>query len=54
MYSSFFVINVCNQGKVLCSPCIFLFEDSGDVLSKKKLKNCTFDKHNHRKTFLLL
>ena len=24
-YSSFLVINVCNQGKTLCSPCVFLF-----------------------------
>jgi len=22
-YSSFLVINVCNQGKILCSPCVF-------------------------------
>ena len=24
MYSSFLVINVCNQGKTLCSPCLYL------------------------------
>jgi len=24
-YSSFLVINVCNQGKTLCSPCIILY-----------------------------
>ena len=36
-YSSFLVINVCNQGKNLCSPCIFSEVGSGFLCAESAL-----------------
>jgi hypothetical protein len=37
-YSSFLVINVCNQGKTLCSPCIIniiiIFPNISDTMKR--------------------
>jgi len=54
MYSSFLVINVCNQGKTLCSPCILLLTIMTEDSNKNKSENRFLNKFLHEYPFLEL